>query len=64
MAGICLCQFQKCPKSNNCRRYIDSKIINANFASYAEFKNICNESNNYQYFWEVKSNIKEGKNEK
>lgn len=54
MAGVCLCQFQNCLKSNECKRFLDSKIINANIASYAEFKNVCNESNNYQYFWSIK----------
>ncbi len=50
MSWLCLCQYEKCPKSNSCERFLDK---GNEFSSYAEFQNICNEQNGYEYYSKV-----------
>jgi lipoate synthase len=47
---ISMCEYSECPKSNECWRF---KAIPNNLQSYMEFKNICNEKNNYKYLYEI-----------
>jgi len=58
---IAQCDCQKCKKSNSCRRFLDEIGI-----SHYDFKKICNEDNNFEYYWKVKTeivNVEENKSE-
>ena len=55
MSDIAMCNFESCPKSKQCYRYM---AIPNSIQCYAEFKNICNKDNDYEWFWEVKDNYK------
>jgi hypothetical protein len=60
MPDICMCKNEKCPKKEECYRYMAKP---SEWQSYIEFKNICNEENNYQWFWQMENKpiVKEGK---
>jgi hypothetical protein len=45
MAGIGICDYQNCPKSSQCKRFL-TKI-----GELFDFEQICNKNNNYKYFW-------------
>lgn len=44
--GIAVCQREGCPKASSCVRFLtkEGEVIN--------FEAICNESNDYIYYWE------------
>lgn len=48
MSDICMCQYENCPKSQECYRF---KAKPSDYQSYALFQNICNEDNDYEWFW-------------
>jgi hypothetical protein len=50
MAGICLCRNEECPHKNSCLRFITKEDT---MSSFAEFKHICTEENNFTYFWKM-----------
>lgn len=59
MPTIALCKNQECSKKDSCLRFqtkdIEDKVL--------EFKNICNESNNYKRYIQIeKEVIKKDKN--
>jgi len=49
-----LCSHDICEKSNECKRYLNRDSPNAN-PVYFRFKNICSESNGYQWLMKVES---------
>ena len=59
--SIGICRYEKCPKSKECLRFL---------SPYEEFflwdfKNVCNEENNYKWFWKANQEIiikEEGEN--
>jgi hypothetical protein len=50
MPDIAMCQYSNCPKSNECYRF---RAIPDSWQSYMEFKNICKETNNHQWFYSI-----------
>lgn len=52
MADISMCKYEQCPKKDTCYRY---KAEPDHYQSYMEFQNICNEKNNYQWYWEIEN---------
>jgi hypothetical protein len=55
MADISMCQYSKCPKSNECYRFLAP--VNQHYQSYARFQNICSEDDNYQWFWQADKSL-------
>jgi len=47
-----LCKFEDCKKSQNCLRFLAKPNMYQSWEY--EMENICNESNGYEYFIEVK----------
>ena len=54
MADICMCQYDKCERKDNCYRF---KAKAKEYQSYAEFQTICNEKTNYEYYWQMDKDI-------
>lgn len=52
MADISMCLYKECPKSKDCYRY--TAPASQYRQTYDDYKNICNESNNYIHFWDAK----------
>lgn len=50
MADISQCSFAECPKSSSCLRFL---VPEDNSKVYMRFYNICRESNNFLWYWEV-----------
>ena len=50
MADISMCLHKDCPKARECYRF--NAPITKYYQSYMEFKNICNETNNYKHFYD------------
>lgn len=57
MADISMCQYDQCLRHNSCYRFLAE--LNPQWQSYMKFQNICNESNNYQWYW--KAELEENK---
>lgn len=51
---FCLCNNEQCEKSSSCNRFLTKTNSNP---VYIRFQNICREKNNYQWYWEVKSEL-------
>ena len=52
MADISMCLHKDCPKAKECYRF---NALASQWQSYMEFKNICNEKNNYKWFWQYQA---------
>lgn len=60
MADIAQCQFNVCPKSNQCYRFLAKPD---KYQTYMLFQNICNEKNDYEWFWQNRNKQNENENE-
>ena len=49
-----MCQFTDCEKSSNCLRILAPPDVEQ---VYMKFKNICSESNQYQWYWQAPDNF-------
>jgi len=52
MADFCLCKYDKCEKSNICKRFLtkESQLFNP---VPMKFINLCKENNNYRWLMEI-----------
>jgi len=49
MADITMCQIKDCPKADTCYRI--NAPPNKYYQSYADYREICNIDNDYQYYY-------------
>lgn len=54
MGKYAMCKYKECIKSNKCLRFLDEPVENQ---AYMLFQNVCNENNNYQWFWKIETQI-------
>ena len=52
MTDFCLCKYDKCEKSNICKRFLtkESQLFNP---VPMKFINLCKENNNYRWLMEI-----------
>ena len=48
MADLSMCQWEMCPKHDNCRRFLAEPSPDQ---VYMNFHNICHQDNNYKWQW-------------
>ncbi len=56
MPDITMCQYEECEKKFECYRYM--AVISDFYQSYADFKNLCNKENGYDFFSKTRENDK------
>lgn len=55
MADISMCDFAECPCSKSCYRFLAEP--NPQWQTYMKFKNICNQKNDYQWYWKAEQSV-------